>query len=83
MPRLLSPLWTIHPLVRLVLDLAWFSIGETCHMSELLHFFHTPTPSFRRNGIDLVVEDLVLFRYSLKSGFRLEVALLQPIWFLA
>ena len=30
--------------------------------------------SFRRNRIDSIMENLVLFRYSPKSGFRLEMA---------
>ena len=30
--ELLSSLRMVHPLVRLVLDLAWFTIDETCHI---------------------------------------------------
>ena len=36
MSKILSPLWTIHPSMRLVLDLAWFSIDETCHIRTFI-----------------------------------------------
>ena len=44
------------------------------HLSEHF-FFHTPTPSFGRNRIALVLKDLALFRCFSKDKFRLEVTL--------